>query len=70
MVVVVYSVEQPRRWPKQLCFYTATHLPKGEAEIGINILGLLYVRLDECVINITRLLGCYEVVTHADSNFF
>lgn len=45
--------------------------PKGgEAEIGINILGLLYVRLDECVINITRLLGCYEVVTHADSNFF
>lgn len=33
------------------------------------LLGSLYIRLDECSVNVVRAVGRYDVVMHADSCF-
>lgn len=40
-----------------------------EGGANANLSGSLYTQLDECVANMTRWQGCYDVVSHVDSMF-
>lgn len=51
------------------CFLSQTDLQKDKIDLVPIYLGFLYYKLDECVGNIMKLVGCFHVVTHVDTTF-
>lgn len=70
LVVMIYAAQWIRRWVEYLLL-PPSNLDRKRHTVPLAPLYLssLYARFDKCTGNITWAMGCYDVVTHADSSF-